>query len=143
MLFRPRPCFSKADHRRRRPLSGRRAPPSATPIWLPELGTALDRAGATDSALAVYQEYLGSTFNFRIWTDAYNLAPVLRRTGELYEARGDRSAGGRNLPALRGSLAERGSRAPAAGRRGEAQARRADGGAALISPTPRSHALQR
>jgi tetratricopeptide (TPR) repeat protein len=59
--------------------------------WLPEIGTALDRAGATDSALAVYQEYLGSTFNFRIWNDAYNLAPVLRRTGELYEARGDRA----------------------------------------------------
>jgi tetratricopeptide (TPR) repeat protein len=57
---------------------------------LPELGTALDRAGATDSTLAVYQEYLGSTFNFRIWTDATNLGPVLRRTGELYEARGDR-----------------------------------------------------
>jgi serine/threonine-protein kinase len=59
-------------------------------FWLPEIGTALDRAGATDSALAVYQEYLGSSFNFRIFTDPYNLAPVLRRTGELYEARGDR-----------------------------------------------------
>jgi serine/threonine-protein kinase len=59
--------------------------------WLPEIGTALDRAGATDSALAVYQEYLGSTFNFRLFGDPYNLAPVLRRTGELYEARGDRT----------------------------------------------------
>ena len=59
--------------------------------WLPELGTALDRAGATDSALAIYQEYLGSSFNFRIFTDPYNLAPVLRRTGELHEARGDRT----------------------------------------------------
>jgi len=59
--------------------------------WLPEIGTALDRAGATDSALAVYQEYLGSSFNFRIFTDPNNLAPVLRRTGELYEARGDRA----------------------------------------------------
>ncbi|MCI0455886.1 MAG: serine/threonine-protein kinase [Gemmataceae bacterium] len=58
--------------------------------WLPEIGTALDRAGATDSALAVYQEYLGSTFNFRIFGDPYNLGPVLRRTGELYEAHGDR-----------------------------------------------------
>jgi tetratricopeptide (TPR) repeat protein len=60
-------------------------------FWLPEVGTALDRAGATDSALTVYQEYLGSTFNFRLFTDSYNLAPVLRRTGELYEARGDRT----------------------------------------------------
>ena len=59
--------------------------------WLPEIGTALDRAGATDSALAVYQEYLGSSFNFRIFTDPQNLARVLRRTGELYEARGDRT----------------------------------------------------
>jgi tetratricopeptide (TPR) repeat protein len=59
--------------------------------WLPEIGTTLDRAGATDSALTVYQEYLGSTFNFRLFTDPYNLAPVLRRTGELYEARGDRT----------------------------------------------------
>jgi serine/threonine-protein kinase len=59
--------------------------------WLPEIGTALDRAGATDSALTVYQEYIGSTFNFRLFTDPYNLAPVLRRTGELYEARGDRA----------------------------------------------------
>jgi tetratricopeptide (TPR) repeat protein len=59
--------------------------------WLPELATALDRAGATDSALAIYQEYIVSSFNFRIFTDPYNLAPVLRRTGELYEARGDRT----------------------------------------------------
>ncbi len=58
--------------------------------WLPEIGTALDRARATDSALAVYQEYLGSTFNFRLLNDPYNLAPVLRRTGELHEARGER-----------------------------------------------------
>jgi tetratricopeptide (TPR) repeat protein len=60
-------------------------------FWLPEIGTALDRAGATDSALAVYQEYLESTFNFRLFTDPYNLARVLRRTGELYEASGDRA----------------------------------------------------
>jgi eukaryotic-like serine/threonine-protein kinase len=59
--------------------------------WLPEIGAALDRAGATDSALTVYQEYLGSNFNFRLFTDPHNLAPVLRRTGELYEARGDRT----------------------------------------------------
>ena len=30
-------------------------------------------------------------FNFRLFDDSYNLAPVLRRTGELYEARGDRT----------------------------------------------------
>jgi tetratricopeptide (TPR) repeat protein len=58
---------------------------------LPQLGTALDRAGATDSALAAYQEYLSASFNFRLFTDPYDLAPVLRRTAELYEERGDRT----------------------------------------------------
>jgi tetratricopeptide (TPR) repeat protein len=58
--------------------------------WLPEVGIAFDRGGATDSALAVYQRYLESTWNFRILPDADHLAPVLRRAGELYEAKGDR-----------------------------------------------------
>jgi tetratricopeptide (TPR) repeat protein len=57
--------------------------------WLPELATAYDRAGDVDSALAIYQQYLASTENFRLESDPYNLAPILRRTGELYEARGD------------------------------------------------------
>jgi hypothetical protein len=38
----------------------------------------------------VYQRYLESTWNFRILADAYRLAPILRRVGELYEAKGDR-----------------------------------------------------
>jgi serine/threonine-protein kinase len=58
--------------------------------WLPELAVAFDRSGATDSALAVYERYLESTWNFRIYSDAYHLAPILRRAGELYEAKGDR-----------------------------------------------------
>jgi serine/threonine protein kinase/tetratricopeptide (TPR) repeat protein len=58
--------------------------------WLAERGTALDRAGHADSALAVYEQYLASTFNFRLFADANNLAPTVRRVGELYEARGDR-----------------------------------------------------
>ncbi len=58
--------------------------------WLPDLGTALDRAGTGDSALAVYERYLESTWNFRLYADALQLAPVLRRVGEIYEAKGDR-----------------------------------------------------
>jgi hypothetical protein len=54
------------------------------------VGIAFDRGGSTDSALAVYQRYLESTWNFRILADAYRLAPTLRRVGELYEAKGDR-----------------------------------------------------
>ncbi|HEX6104235.1 MAG TPA: tetratricopeptide repeat protein, partial [Gemmatimonadales bacterium] len=59
--------------------------------WLPELGMAFDRSGNADSALAVYERYLGSTHNFRIYVDAGSLGPILRRVGELYEARGDRA----------------------------------------------------
>jgi tetratricopeptide (TPR) repeat protein len=59
--------------------------------WLPEVATAYDRAGQADSALAIYEQYLASTENFRLgYADPDNLAPILRRTGELYEARGDR-----------------------------------------------------
>jgi hypothetical protein len=33
---------------------------------------------------------LNNTENFRLYDDAVNLAPILRRAGELYEARSDR-----------------------------------------------------
>ena len=59
-------------------------------MWLPELGTAFDRGGSADSALAVYERYLESTHNFRIYADAAYLGAILRRVGEIYEARGDR-----------------------------------------------------
>jgi tetratricopeptide (TPR) repeat protein len=58
--------------------------------WLPELAVSLDRSGATDSALAVYERYVESTWNFRLFVDRHSLGPALRRVGELYEARGDR-----------------------------------------------------
>jgi tetratricopeptide (TPR) repeat protein len=58
--------------------------------WLPQLGMALDRAGKSDSALAVYERYLSSTWLYRMRADAYDLAHVLRRVGEMYEAKGDR-----------------------------------------------------
>ena len=59
------------------------------PGWLPEIGFALDRTGHPDSALAAYEEYLGSTWNYRLIFDPLKLVPVLRRTGEIYESRGD------------------------------------------------------
>ena len=59
--------------------------------WLPEMALALDRAGETDSALAVYQRYLSSAWNYRLFADAWNLGPALKRTGELYEAKGERA----------------------------------------------------
>jgi tetratricopeptide (TPR) repeat protein len=58
--------------------------------WLPQIGLALDRAGKSDSALAVYERYLSSTFLYRVRFDAFGMVHVLRRTGEMYEAKGDR-----------------------------------------------------
>ena len=60
-------------------------------IWLPEMAMALDQAGMTDSALAVYERYLSSTWLYRLRADAIWLGPVLRRVGEMYEAKGDRA----------------------------------------------------
>jgi tetratricopeptide (TPR) repeat protein len=57
--------------------------------WLPEAGMAYERADAADSALAVYQRYLESTFNYRLMTDRQKLGPVLRGAGDLYLSRGD------------------------------------------------------
>jgi eukaryotic-like serine/threonine-protein kinase len=57
--------------------------------WLPEAGMAYERAGAADSALAVYQRYLESTHNYRLMVDRQKLGPVLRRAGDLYLSRGD------------------------------------------------------
>jgi tetratricopeptide (TPR) repeat protein len=59
------------------------------PGWLPDMGFALDRAGDADSALTIYRSYLASSWNYRLQFDPVALIPVLRRTGELYEARGD------------------------------------------------------
>jgi serine/threonine-protein kinase len=58
-------------------------------VWLPEMGMALDRAGMTDSALVIYERYLSSTWLYRVIFDVANLGPVLRRVGEIYEAKGD------------------------------------------------------
>jgi eukaryotic-like serine/threonine-protein kinase len=56
---------------------------------LPQLGRAYEAAGQPDSAVAVYERYLGTSFLFRLHTDAEWRAEVLERLGQLYEARGD------------------------------------------------------
>jgi tetratricopeptide (TPR) repeat protein len=58
----------------------------------PDVGRAFDRAGMADSAIAVFEHFVNAPSAGVFWvvTDAWNLAWVLRRLGELYEARGDR-----------------------------------------------------
>jgi tetratricopeptide (TPR) repeat protein len=48
-------------------------------------------AGRTDSAIALYDRGLSQPSMSRWLDDAYALAPALKRSGELYEARGDRA----------------------------------------------------
>jgi tetratricopeptide (TPR) repeat protein len=63
-----------------------------SPCLLPTLGMAYDRAGQRDSAVAVYERYIGARSSERMFADALFLAAVHRRLGELYDARGDRAA---------------------------------------------------
>jgi tetratricopeptide (TPR) repeat protein len=51
---------------------------------------AYDRAGLPDSALAAYERAAGRGTTWKTLADRWNLAPSLKRLGELYEARGDR-----------------------------------------------------
>jgi len=55
-----------------------------------EEGLAYDRAGMADSALAAYERAVISRSAWKPLGDRWNLAPSLKRLGELYEARGDR-----------------------------------------------------
>jgi len=69
----------------------RQPQPLRTEFWsLPLLGRAYDAAGRSDSAIAVFERYLRTPQMERVFLDQWALAPVLRRLGELYEARGDR-----------------------------------------------------
>ncbi len=54
-----------------------------------ELGEAYDRAGQTDSTLAIYERYISTPSLFRLSEDAVQLPIIYRRLGELYEERGD------------------------------------------------------
>jgi tetratricopeptide (TPR) repeat protein len=58
---------------------------------LPYLGQAFEAAGQADSAVAAYSRYAATTNGFRAGLDPVWLAAVLRREGELYEAKGDRA----------------------------------------------------
>ncbi len=55
-----------------------------------DLGRAYDLAGKADSAIAAFDRYVHSPFSGRILTDQYFLGPVVKRLGELYEAKGNR-----------------------------------------------------
>jgi len=52
------------------------------------LGTAYDRAGVADTAVAIYERYVAVTVLDRIWEDGAVLPVVLRRLGALLEERG-------------------------------------------------------
>ncbi|HET7240601.1 MAG TPA: protein kinase, partial [Gemmatimonadales bacterium] len=53
-------------------------------------GVAFERASLPDSALAAYQRAAGRGTIIKPISDAWGLAPSLKRLGELYEERGDR-----------------------------------------------------
>jgi DNA-binding SARP family transcriptional activator len=58
----------------------------------PDIGRAFDRAGMPDSAIAVFEHFVNAPSVRREIADAWNLHWILRRLGELHEARGDREA---------------------------------------------------
>jgi tetratricopeptide (TPR) repeat protein/tRNA A-37 threonylcarbamoyl transferase component Bud32 len=58
-------------------------------VVLTRLGRAFDQANEPDSAIATYEQYLQSNFAYRAGDDYLMLAPIQKRLGELYEAKGD------------------------------------------------------
>jgi len=56
-----------------------------------DLARLADQAGRTDSAIALYDRAFASPNLQRYQLDAQQLAPALKRAGELYEAKGDRA----------------------------------------------------
>ncbi len=58
---------------------------------LPDLARAYEAAGKPDSALVTYERYLATPWLFRYEVDAVELGWALKRLGELYEDKGDRS----------------------------------------------------
>ncbi len=55
-----------------------------------ELGELYDKLGLPDSARAAYERAVDTPNLFRVFGDAFGLAPSYKRLGELYEAKGDR-----------------------------------------------------
>ena len=62
-----------------------------TTCGLYALGRLADRAGRTDSALALYDRAVNTPTFRGLLIDPFQLAPALKRAGELYEAKGDRA----------------------------------------------------
>jgi len=56
-----------------------------------DLARLADQAGRTDSAIALYDRAFAAPSLQRYQLDAVQLAPALKRAGELYEAKGDRA----------------------------------------------------
>jgi tetratricopeptide (TPR) repeat protein len=54
------------------------------------MARAYELAGNADSALVAYESYVETPTSWRVFEDAFYLAPSLMRLGELYEARGER-----------------------------------------------------
>jgi tetratricopeptide (TPR) repeat protein/tRNA A-37 threonylcarbamoyl transferase component Bud32 len=62
-----------------------------TVCMLPQLATAYDLAGKSDSAIAVFERYVKTPDLGRTGSDGPYLAPTHKRLGELYEAKNDRT----------------------------------------------------
>ena len=62
---------------------------SCTTCGLYELARSYDRAGQSDSAIAVYERAVNTPAFGRVFADALDLGPAYRRLAELYEARGN------------------------------------------------------
>ena len=58
---------------------------------VPRLAQTYDLAAKPDSAIAVYERYVQDRNIRRLYVDDQFLGPSLKRLGELYEAKGDRS----------------------------------------------------
>jgi tetratricopeptide (TPR) repeat protein len=68
---------------------------ACAPCMLPPLGLAYDRAGMADSAIVIYTRYLEMRYTYRLVSpdlDPRYRAPMHKRLGELFEARGDYAA---------------------------------------------------
>ncbi|HXY18866.1 MAG TPA: tetratricopeptide repeat protein, partial [Gemmatimonadales bacterium] len=68
----------------------RRESGCATCVLL-DIGRLYEKLGQRDSALAAYELVVTRSGPYRIWDDSYELAPVYRLLGELYEAKGERA----------------------------------------------------
>ena len=64
---------------------------ACTTCGLYALGRLADRAGRADSALTLYDRTANTPSFQGLLIDPFQLAPALKRSGELYEAKGDRA----------------------------------------------------